>query len=145
MNSVRANTVFSTFAPALEDGPVRTISFSFSSSFSFPISPSRPTQNSQLTSPNQHAGVHGGINGEMAIAIGSTNDPIFFLHHAQVDRVWWLWQQQNPSARNYDYSGMEWANQPATLDSIMYMSDFAPERKVRDFMTTNNADLCYKY
>lgn len=81
----------------------------------------------------------------MPIAIGSTNDPIFFLHHAMIDRVWWLWQQQNPSVRNADYSGVEYANQPATLDSIMYMSGFAPDRVVRDFMTTNNNDLCYRY
>ena len=25
----------------------------------------------------------------------SNNDPVFWLHHAMVDRVWWLWQQQH--------------------------------------------------
>lgn len=75
----------------------------------------------------------------------SPNDPLFFLHHAQVDRVWWLWQQQNPAARNYDYAGTEYANQPANLDVVVAMKDFAPEKVVRDFMITNGTELCYRY
>lgn len=26
-------------------------------------------------------------------------DPVFWLHHANVDRLWWLWQQRNPQTR----------------------------------------------
>jgi len=26
-------------------------------------------------------------------------DPVFWLHHANVDRLWWLWQQRNPATR----------------------------------------------
>ena len=25
-------------------------------------------------------------------------DPIFWSHHAMIDRLWWLWQLQNPGA-----------------------------------------------
>jgi tyrosinase len=27
----------------------------------------------------------------------SPNDPIFFLHHCNIDRLWSEWQQQNPT------------------------------------------------
>lgn len=76
----------------------------------------------------------------------SPNDPIFFLHHAQVDRVWWKWQQQNPSVRNFDYSGNKFPPiAPATLDDLMLFSGFASDPKVRDVMVTNTDLLCYKY
>lgn len=26
----------------------------------------------------------------------SSGDPLFFLHHAMLDRVWWVWQMQDP-------------------------------------------------
>ncbi|CCT64870.1 related to monophenol monooxygenase (tyrosinase) [Fusarium fujikuroi IMI 58289] len=33
------------------------------------------------------------------------NDPVFYLHHAQVDRLWWLWQQQDIESRTKTYQG----------------------------------------
>jgi len=27
----------------------------------------------------------------------SPNDPVFFLHHCNVDRIWGIWQEKNPS------------------------------------------------
>jgi len=30
----------------------------------------------------------------------SPNDPFFFLHHAMVDRVWWTWQNEDPSNKD---------------------------------------------
>jgi len=77
--------------------------------------------------------------------VASPNDPIFYLHHAQIDRAWWIWQQEDPAARNADYSGLEFGNVPATLDTIMEMKGLGLDRKVRDFMTTSNDDLCYRY
>jgi len=29
----------------------------------------------------------------------SPGDPYFFLHHAQIDRVWWIWQNQDLKTR----------------------------------------------
>ncbi|OOF98341.1 hypothetical protein ASPCADRAFT_205583 [Aspergillus carbonarius ITEM 5010] len=31
--------------------------------------------------------------------VTAPNDPVFFLHHAQVDRVWWSWQLLSPERR----------------------------------------------
>lgn len=40
-----------------------------------------------------HNRVHGYIGGDM-VTMDSVNDPVFFLMHANVDRLWWQWQQQ---------------------------------------------------
>ncbi|KAJ3206908.1 hypothetical protein HDU82_004224 [Entophlyctis luteolus] len=45
----------------------------------------------------------GGITGDLYYIDLSTNDPLFFLHHANVDRYWHLWQYHNPNvAAKYD-------------------------------------------
>jgi tyrosinase len=42
----------------------------------------------------------GGNNGTM-LPSTSPNDPVFFLHHCNIDRLWAVWQQQHPSAARY--------------------------------------------
>ena len=48
-----------------------------------------------------HNGVHGWVRGDMAAA-SSPNDPIFFMHHAQIDRIWAIWQRNHPGIGNYN-------------------------------------------
>ncbi|KAH8678672.1 hypothetical protein BGZ60DRAFT_525419 [Tricladium varicosporioides] len=96
-----------------------------------------------------HGAVHAGIaqgDGDMG-PITSPNDPIFFLHHTMVDRVWWLWQQADPTNRLNDFSGTEFGGVTATLDDVMPMLGLATDRKVRDFMSTGvgASTLCYTY
>ncbi len=43
-----------------------------------------------------HGAVHGRTGGQMSMISLAGFDPIFFLHHCNVDRLWWNWQQQNP-------------------------------------------------
>jgi hypothetical protein len=57
-------------------------------------------------------------------------DPISFLHHTQIDRLWWLWQQANPSNRTNDYLGSLSNGNPASLTDIMPMMDLAANRAV---------------
>ena len=45
-----------------------------------------------------HNRVHEWIGGSMQPGT-SPNDPIFFLHHAFVDKIWADWEQQHPSSR----------------------------------------------
>ena len=40
---------------------------------------------------NPHDGVHQAIGGNMSVVALSSRDPIFFLHHANVDRLWTAW------------------------------------------------------
>ena len=54
---------------------------------------SRPDGSSLPAHNHGHAWV-GGIMNNTSM---SPTDPIFWLHHAQVDRLWYIWQQNNPS------------------------------------------------
>jgi len=45
-----------------------------------------------------HGYVHEAVGGTMGAA-SSPADPLFFLHHANIDRLWSLWQQSHPQAK----------------------------------------------
>ncbi|KAK0657809.1 hypothetical protein B0T16DRAFT_386283 [Cercophora newfieldiana] len=97
-----------------------------------------------------HAAVHGGVGGgrgDMGLQDASPNDPLFFLHHAQVDRLWWIWQQQDPSTRTNAYNGFREDGQgpAATLDDVLPMLGLAPDGVVRDYMDVKGGTLCYTY
>ena len=47
-----------------------------------------------------HNRPHGWIGGTMGDASRSPADPVFFLHHAMIDRIWRKWQQAHPSVRH---------------------------------------------
>jgi hypothetical protein len=48
-----------------------------------------------------HNGVHGWVGGNMS-PMTSPNDPAFFLHHCNIDRLWAMWQQKHgPPVTNY--------------------------------------------
>lgn len=51
-----------------------------------------------------HNSVHVWVNGHMA-AMVSPIDPIFFMHHSNVDRLWTIWQQNHSGADNYNPGG----------------------------------------
>lgn len=42
-----------------------------------------------------HGRGHVYVGGDMFDTTTNPNDPVFFLHHAQVDRIWAAWQQAN--------------------------------------------------
>jgi tyrosinase len=47
-----------------------------------------------------HGGGHYSIGGNPGRDVfTSPGDPIFYLHHSMIDRVWWIWQSLNPSER----------------------------------------------
>lgn len=48
------------------------------------------------SSSQMHNEVHGWVGGLMGVVQVSPNDPVFFLHHANVDRIWAMWQSQHP-------------------------------------------------
>jgi hypothetical protein len=47
-----------------------------------------------------HNAVHRWVDGSMQPGT-SPNDPIFFFHHCNIDRLWALWEQKNPGAASY--------------------------------------------
>jgi tyrosinase len=52
-----------------------------------------------------HNGGHAAVGGKMIDPIASPGDPIFYLHHTWLDKVFWEWQAQNLSARLTDIGG----------------------------------------
>jgi tyrosinase len=43
---------------------------------------------------NPHNSVHQAIGGNMAVIALASRDPIFFLHHANIDRLWTAWNRR---------------------------------------------------
>jgi tyrosinase len=46
---------------------------------------------------NLHNRVHVWVGGQMATGV-SPNDPVFWLHHAFIDRLWTQWQERHPDS-----------------------------------------------
>jgi tyrosinase len=59
--------------------------------------------------PSLHNRVHVWIAGDMAPA-SSPNDPVFYLNHCNVDRIWEGWRRQSSTSRPYVPTNAEPAN-----------------------------------
>jgi len=78
----------------------------------------------------------------------------FSVHHAQIDRVWWIWQNQDIKNRRYDIADtITFLNLPpsrnGTLDDIltlgpMFEAQF-PNITHRDATSTLAGPFCYIY
>ncbi len=91
---------FSSFRPALEGGAGLSV-----------------------PSGGMHNGVHGWVGGDMA-QMTSPNDPIFFMHHAQIDRLWAIWQQTHQGGTFYNDSAIN-VGQGHGLNDYMWPWDAA--------------------
>lgn len=75
-------------------------------------------------------------------------DPVFFLHHTQLDRLWWNWQEADPAKRLQDYTGRTVSNsteKAAKLADSLSYGDLGPTVKVSEIMNTRTGPLCYVY
>lgn len=72
---------------------------------------------------------------------------MFFLHHGQIDRLWWSWQtysgdrflQYNGPARND-------TDEPGALTDLLEYGSYLPlNPSVGDIMDTDGDLLCYRY
>ena len=75
------------------------------------------------------------------------SDPIFFLHHTQVDRLWYLWQQADLKNRMMAYEGGNGVpgGGAAKLEDIFPLAGLAENKMVSDLMDTMSGGLCYTY
>ncbi|KAJ3215346.1 hypothetical protein HDU67_000561 [Dinochytrium kinnereticum] len=94
-------------------------------------------------SRNFHAIGHivvGGIGCDFGNFYFSPNDPLFYLHHAFVDKVWWKWQNLCPNFKS-DYEGFlasgEAVSPDQRLDSWPWSSG--------QMLDTTGGPLCYTY
>lgn len=110
-----------------------------------------------------HGGGHLGIGGdlgEVGDVYTSPGDPLFYMHHANMDRLWNKWQHKDWPARMKDISGPDTqfacpfdffgdvAYKNITLDYVMNFDNLVPNRQyfaVKDVMDIQGGTLCYKY
>jgi tyrosinase len=74
-------------------------------------------------------------------------DPVFFLHHAQLDRLWWMWQQRGLPRRLTEYHGPASANATvgATIQDLLLFRGISEYIPVSYIMDTEGGHLCYRY
>lgn len=82
----------------------------------------------------------------------SPGDPWFWLHHAQIDRVYWIWQNQDLETRLESIAGtITFLNTPpsrnATLEDRIDLgvNDGFEGIRIRDAMSTMGRPFCYVY
>ncbi|KAJ1731813.1 hypothetical protein LPJ61_002348 [Coemansia biformis] len=90
-----------------------------------------------------HGAVHLGLGGDAATPF-APNDLFFFMHHANIDRLWWQWQIGHRSIFDYNGPGPDG---DATLDDVIPESrdvNFGGER-VWSTMVLGFGSMCYTY
>nr|GAT51082.1 di-copper centre-containing protein [Mycena chlorophos] len=89
----------------------------------------------------------------------SPNEPIFWLHHGMIDKVWADWQQANPKNAHIYFGG-----QAEALNNLTYFTEFPtgappnyqlsskmpadnlyPDPTIESVMSTTGGSLCYIY
>ncbi|KDN40577.1 hypothetical protein RSAG8_08049, partial [Rhizoctonia solani AG-8 WAC10335] len=96
-----------------------------------------------------HAAIHDAIGGDMGPS-SSPNEPLFWLHHTNVDRWWWKWQHLNNSVNALQYTGnkvQESSELNATAQDLMPFLGLmgVGDLPVSDVLLTNTSKLCYGY
>lgn len=87
-----------------------------------------------------HGAVHTYVSGDMA-NMYSSNDPLFYIHHANMDRHWWLWQTDNPSTAATWEAYPEQAGLGLSPSSIMSVEMVKPY--IGDYPSTARIDEMY--
>lgn len=89
----------------------------------------------------------------------SPNEPLFFMHHAMIDKIWFDWQLRNPTNAQSFFGGSVQALEsldrytqypngaPPYLDlnSAIPADGLFPEVTIGDVMNTTSGILCYVY
>ncbi|KAJ6571409.1 Di-copper centre-containing protein [Mycena capillaripes] len=89
----------------------------------------------------------------------SANEPLFWLHHDMVDKMWYDWQNKHPSNTKAFFGGSVQALDNATyyqsfpngagpfynVNSTMPSDGLFPSPKISDVLSTTEGMLCYVY
>ncbi|KAJ2761106.1 hypothetical protein H4S06_001379 [Coemansia sp. BCRC 34490] len=91
-----------------------------------------------------HGAVHLGMGGEMNSGYAA-QDFSFMIHHANLDRLWWDWQNTHGSFLTYDGPGP--GNSPASLSDIIPEDGSVPMggSSVESVMVLGYGNVCYTY
>ena len=106
--------------------------------------------------PGLHASVHNMIGGVMATPRAS-NDPIFFCHHANIDKIWNDWQKQSDAhlaafemndRRNWYVKHIRMPSSTAEPKNMLDLSRqyyLTPGEKRRSYISAEYVDLDTSY
>ncbi|KAJ4358817.1 hypothetical protein N0V95_002739 [Ascochyta clinopodiicola] len=92
-----------------------------------------------------HAWGHNGIGAVMSDVFASPSDPVFFLHHAFIDRNFRIWQNNGGNARISSIDGTDKAGNALTLNTKINVYGFRADVTVGQILDTRGSTLCYKY
>lgn len=106
----------------------------------------------------------------MLEAVASPGDPLFFLHHTNLDRLWWEWQSVNLTARLTDMNGRtvpldsfliqnavsypsdavlhydgDWPSNVTSLNHNLWMVGLIPNGTIGDVMDIRGSTICAEY
>lgn len=99
-------------------------------------------------------GVHGGghltVGSVLADIDTSPAEPMFWLHHAQIDRVWTIWQGLDPAKRrNAIWGTSTRGDDPPsanmTLDDSLNFGFISQPLRFADLMNPLSGPFCYYY
>lgn len=92
------------------------------------------------------------IGGDAIDFFSSPGDPAFYFHHAQLDRLWTLWQARDPATRQFAISGTGTIDNappspPFRLNDTITLGKLSPvgPQPIRDFLNTKGGPFCYEY
>ncbi|KAJ0168435.1 Tyrosinase [Colletotrichum tanaceti] len=116
-----------------------------------------------------HTSGHYAIGGTMDDVSLSPADPLFFMHHTNLDRLWWEWQSKDVSrltdmsGRNVAVAGLLAQAQPkilpveafspyfgdngnvTTLDHVLWMAGTAENITIGEVMDIKSDAICIEY
>ncbi|PYI33283.1 tyrosinase [Aspergillus indologenus CBS 114.80] len=109
----------------------------------------------QCVASYPHKGVHQAVGGLMADVKASPGDPMFYIHHAFIDRLWYTWQMVDPDTRLFAMGGtsVNYTDLPTpaggwpetTLEYELESYEILPGVTVEDVMNPVGGYLCYEY
>ena len=76
----------------------------------------------------------------------SPGDPIFYFHHAMLDRLWWIWQMQDPDKRvnaQVTLGGAGGGNRKVDLKWLI--ADVIPVIEAHDSLGGQKGAFCHVY
>ena len=66
-----------------------------------------------------HPSAHSAIGADLFDLFSSPSDPAFFFLHSQLDRLWTIWQAQDPATRTYALDGTRSFINGMCVDSLL--------------------------
>ncbi|GME46718.1 tyrosinase central domain protein [Neofusicoccum parvum] len=104
-----------------------------------------------------HGGGHYSLGGDPSLdQFVSPGDPAFFTHHSMIDRVWWIWQMQNPESRAstasavagpYTLQDLYEPHRNGTVDDVLDLGYIVEGKnfRIEQLLSTTDGPFCYVY